>query len=57
MFFHQKYEQGMDLDIKQEGSDEVMRAEARKMCDSYRTLVSMQKWVKDSQGDTVGTCS
>lgn len=53
----QEYEQGMDLEIKQEGSDAAMRTAARRMCDNYLTLVSMQKWHKDTEGDTMGTCS
>lgn len=52
----QKYEQGMDLEGKEEGSDETMRAAAATMCDNYRALVGLQKWRKEEQGDTMGTC-
>lgn len=53
----QEYEQGMDLEIKEEKSDEAMRAAASTMCESYRELVSLQRWRKPSEGETMGTCS
>ncbi len=46
----------MDLKGKEEGSDEMMRAAAATMCDNYRTLVGLQRWRKEEQGDTMGTC-
>lgn len=47
----------MDLKGKEEGSDEIMRAAAATMCDNYRSLVGLQRWRKEEQGDTMGTCS
>lgn len=52
----QEYEQGMDLQVKEEGSDETMRAAAATMCDNYRALVDLQRWRKPQQGNTMGTC-
>eukprot|EP00752_Nemacystus_decipiens_P003907 g3584.t1 len=51
-----EYEQGMDLQVKEEGSDENMRAAAATMCDNYRALVDLQRWRKPHQGNTMGTC-
>lgn len=47
----------MDLAVKEEGSDDAMREAARGMCDTYRTLVAMQRWHKEAEGDTMGTCA
>lgn len=47
----------MDLEVKDMTSDEAMRVAARGMCFSYRTLVGMQKWVKEREGSTMDTCS
>lgn len=57
LFRFQKYEQGMDLEGKEEGSDEAMRNAARGMCDNYKKLVSLQKWHKQTEGDTMHTCA
>lgn len=46
----------MDLQGKEEGSDETMRAAAATMCDNYRALVELQRWRKQEQGNTMGTC-
>eukprot|EP00903_Cladosiphon_okamuranus_P005729 g5686.t1 len=51
-----EYEQGMDLKVKEEGSDETMRAAAATMCENYRTLVKLQRWRKPQEGNTMGTC-
>lgn len=52
----QKYEQGMDLKGKEEGSDMNMRTAAAGMCENYRALVRLQRWHKQEQGNTMGTC-
>ncbi|CAM9123949.1 unnamed protein product [Ectocarpus sp. 12 AP-2014] len=51
-----EYEQGMDLELKEEGSDPRMRAAAATMCANYRSLVELQRWRKEEQGSTMGTC-
>lgn len=53
----QEYKQGMDLQGKQDGSDEAMRIAAGTMCDNYRKLVDLQRWHKETEGNTMGTCS
>lgn len=53
----QEYKQGMDLQIKQDGSDETMRAAASTMCYNYLKLVELQRWHKETEGNTMGTCS
>lgn len=46
----------MDLEGKEEGTDEGMRAAAFTMCDNYRALVELQRWRKPDEGNTMGTC-
>lgn len=53
----QAYKQGMDLEGKQEGSDEAMRTAAGKMCENYLKLVDLQRWHKEMEGNTMGTCT
>lgn len=57
LFFNQEYKQGMDLEVKQQGSDEAMRAAAGTMCENYRKLVDLQRWHKVTEGNTMGTCT
>lgn len=46
----------MDLEGKEQGSDEGMRAVASTMCDNYLALVHLQRWHKETEGGTMGTC-
>ena len=53
----QVYKQGMDLQGKEDGSDEAMRTAASAMCKNYRKLVNLQRWHKEMEGNTMGTCT
>ena len=46
----------MDLQVKEEGSDIAMRDAAASMCENYRKLVGLQRWRKEDEGGTMGTC-
>lgn len=47
----------MDLQAKEDGSDNIMRTAAASMCENYRVLVEMQRWRKEKEGGTMGTCN
>ncbi|CAM9374267.1 unnamed protein product [Choristocarpus tenellus] len=52
-----EFSQGMDLEMKANGTDTAMQQIAKDvLCSSYQSLQKLEVWHKEREGQTMGTC-